>query len=397
MLNLKSLTVLVWLLLIAILTILNAGCSSSGKRVNTVPEPELTVAERLQGVLDQAVVDGLPGVALAILSDEISFTGVAGVEDVATAAPLTNTHRFYLASIGKTYTSVAIVRLAADGLLHLDDPITDWLPDSITDRIPSADAITVRSLLNHTSGIFDYQNDGDDGAEWEAAFIPDPARHWMNTDVLPFFLDQPLNFEPHGDYRYSNSNYVLAALIAEAATGLSIQDVIRYYVIDPLGLRDTLHGFDAVGLAGLAHGYFRFEDELVDLYPWYSHYGVGDGGIQATAADLARFARGIFTTDAVLDDAMRAEFLEPSAAGDPPSAVGLGIKVIQGETSDVVIFASGGRDPGARADVIHLQTPDQSITIALCANAAFDEFDILYENLTQAVFDVLGNAGGQAQ
>ncbi|MDH5303972.1 MAG: beta-lactamase family protein, partial [Gammaproteobacteria bacterium] len=194
MFNLKPLTVLGWLLLLAILTSLNAGCSPSGQRVDAVPEPELTVAERLQAVLDQAVADGLPGVALAIMGDDISFTGVAGLADVASAAPLTDNHRFYLASIGKTYTSVAFVRLAADGLLRLDDPITDWLPDSITDRIPFADAITVRSLLNHTSGIFDYQNDGDDGAEWEAAFIPEPARQWMNTDVLPFFLDQPLNF-----------------------------------------------------------------------------------------------------------------------------------------------------------------------------------------------------------
>jgi D-alanyl-D-alanine carboxypeptidase len=395
MFNFKSVTAIGWLLVLAILTSLNAGCSSSQQRV--APEPEVSFAERLQAVLDQAVADGLPGVALAIIGADVSFTGVAGLEDTASATPLSKDHRFYLASIGKTYTSVAIVRLAGDGLLHLDDPITDWLPVSITDRIPSADAISVRNLLNHTSGIFDYQNDGDDGAEWEAAFIPDPERQWMNADVLPFFLGRPLNFQPGTDYRYSNSNYVLAALIAEAASGLSIQDVVRYYVLDPLELRDTLHGFEAVGIPGLAHGYFGYQGDIVDIYPWYSHYGVGDGGIQASAADLAMFARRILTSDVVLDDTLRAEFLEPSAAGDPPSTVALGIEVIQGETPDVIIYASGGKDPGARADVIHLQTAEQSITIALCASAAFDEFDILYDNFTQAVFEVLGNAGGQAQ
>ena len=90
------------------------GCNSSNDDpLVEIPQPTLT--ERLQTVLDQAVTDGLPGVALAVRADDVSFTGVAGVEDLVTAVPLTVNHRFYLASVGKTYTAVAMLRLAADG------------------------------------------------------------------------------------------------------------------------------------------------------------------------------------------------------------------------------------------------------------------------------------------
>ncbi len=355
--------------------------------VGDTPQP--TVAERLQAVLDQAVTNGLPGAALAVRGDNVNFTGVAGVEEIATEVPLNVNHRFYLASVGKTYTAVATVRLAADGLLNLDDPITTWLPATITDRIPSSKAINIRSLLNHTSGIFDFQNDAE---EWLETFIVDTTRHWTNADVLPFFLDKPLHFEPTTDYRYSNSNYVLVALIAEAASGLSIQDIIRYYILEPLGLQDTAHGNEANGLPSLAHGYVEFNGELIDVYPWYTHYAVADGGIQSSAADVAEFVRGVLTSDTVLNDAMRAELLTPSGVGIPPSVYGLGIQIIAGDVPENFIYAHDGKDPGSRAEFLHVTSADKSVTIALCASASLGDYDFWYQQFVQAVIEVLNDA-----
>ncbi len=380
-----------------LLCTLFAGCNSSSSSVPAMPA-EPTVAERLQAALDQAVFDGLPGAALAVRSDDFSFDGVAGVEELATAVPLTVRHRFYLASVGKTYTAVAIVRLAADGLLNLDDPITRWLPAGITDRIPFGDAIRIRHLLNHTSGIFDYQDDAD---EWLLdAFLPDPARHWSNADVLPYFLDRPSHFAPGTNAGYSDSNYVLAGMIAEAASGLPIQSIVRNYLIAPLGLQDTVQGYEAQGLPDFVHGYVEWDGDLLDVFPWYSHYGVTDGGVQASVSDLATFLREVLTGDTVLDDAMRAELLTASGLGNPPSVAGLGIDIVPGTTAGSAVYSSQGQDAGSRAEVFHFTSAESDLTIALAASASLGSYDILYERFHDAVVEILSNAelipGGEA-
>lgn len=380
---------------LALLGCLLVGCGSSNGAA-VAPErpvgdaPQTTVAESLQEVLDQAVVDGLPGAALSVRGDDVNFNGVAGVEEIATAAPLTVDHRFYLASVGKTYTAVAMVRLAADGFLNLDDPITSWLPAEITDRIPSSDAITVRSLLNHTSGIFDYQDDAD---EWLfEAFLPDPTRHWTNTDVLPYFLDKPLHFEPMTDVSYSDSNYVLVGLIAEAASGLPIQDIIRNYILAPLGSQGTVHGNEAQGLPSFVHGYVELDGELLDIYPWYSHYGVTDGGMQSTVADLAEFVREVLTSDTVIDDAMRAELLSPPDVGEPRSIIGLGFDIDVDSIPETAIYFGQGQDAGSRAEFFHFAGAEKSVTIALSVSASLGDYDVLYDRFCQAVLEVLIDA-----
>lgn len=367
--------------LIALATLF-AGCHSSNSLPVTPAEP--TAAARLQAVLDQAVAAGLPGAALAVRSDNFSFDGVAGVEEIATAVPLNVNHRFYLGSVGKTYTAVAVVRMAADGMLDLDDPITRWLPAAVTDRIPSSDAITIRSLLNHTSGIVDFRGDA-----WDEAFIADPRPQWANSDVLPFFLDMPLNFVPTTDYGYSNSNYVLAALIAESASGLPIQDLIRNYIIAPTGLQDTAHGYEAQGLPSFAHGYLDAYGDIIDTAPWYSHYGVADGGMQSSAADLAEFAREVLSGDTMLNDTMRAEFLTPSGVGNPSSIYGLGIQIIAGPNPESFVYQHVGKNEGYQAFFAHITSASESTTVSLCVSASVGDYDILYEQLNSAVMEVL--------
>lgn len=371
-----------------ILGAMMTGCGSSNSSTTLPAVP--TVAEKLQAAVDQAVADGLPGAALSIRGDNFDFDGIAGVEEIATAVPLTVNHRFYLASVGKTYTAVAIVRLSADGYLDLDDPIAHWLPASVTNRIQFGNDMTVRQLLNHTSGVFDYQDDAD---EWLFnAFLPDPDRHWTNADVVPYFLDKPSHFAPGTDARYSDSNYVLAGMIAEAASGLPIQEVIRNYIIVPLGLQNTVHGYEGEGLPDFTHGYVELDGDLLDVYPWYNHYGVSDGGMQASVSDLAEFAREILMGDAILDDAMRAELLTASGIGSPPSIAGLGIDIADGVTAGNVVYSTQGQDAGSRAEFFHYTLAGTSLTIAFSASASLGDYDILYQQFHDAVLEILNEA-----
>lgn len=223
-----------------------------------------TIHERLQTALDQAVARGLPAAALAIRGPDVQFNGVSGKADLQTAEAVTQNHRFYIASTGKTYLGVAAVQIAADGIFNLDDVLTRWLPTAITDALAHSDKIRIRHLLNHTSGIFDFQNDGE---AWIADFIQDLTRQWSNADVLPYFVSHPLFFEPGTRYRYSNSNYILLTLVIEAATGRNLSQNLRNRIFEPLGLMNTLHGDEAIGIANLVHGYSDNDGEINDVYP----------------------------------------------------------------------------------------------------------------------------------
>jgi D-alanyl-D-alanine carboxypeptidase len=170
-----------------------------------------------------------------IAGRNIDFSGSAGATDLSTMEKATVEHRFYVASVGKTFVAATMVQMAADGLITLDDRITHWLPVEITKRIPSSDQMTIRMLLKHTTGLFDFQKHSED---WDNDFfyISGPTRQWQQADTLPFFLDKPLHFEPGTNYSYSNSNYILAALIIESASGSTLQNETRNRIIEPLGV-----------------------------------------------------------------------------------------------------------------------------------------------------------------
>ncbi|MES9969674.1 MAG: serine hydrolase domain-containing protein [Candidatus Thiodiazotropha sp.] len=355
------------------------GCNSSNIQ-------QATPNEQFQAVLDEAVARGLPAVSVTIQGRNIDFSGVSGVTDLTDGDAVHQDSRFYVASTGKTFLAAALVQMAGDGLLDLDDPITHWLPREITHRIPSSDHMSVRMLLNHTTGIYDFQNDGD---AWDNDFflVSGPDRQWTQRDALPFFLDRPLHFEPGSDYSYSNSNFILAALIIEEVSGQPVQYAIRQRIIDPLGLTHTLQGDEAIGQAGLVHGYFSDENERYDSHPWYSHYGLADGGIQSNSVDLARFIRGLLKSDLVLNDSMRSEMLQPSLLGTPPSSYGLGIKIREIEQSGETIYSHSGKDPGYQTKMLFVESKDTVIT--LCASGSFGEYDETVEQLLLEIFTLL--------
>ncbi|MCU7842528.1 MAG: beta-lactamase family protein [Candidatus Thiodiazotropha sp. (ex Monitilora ramsayi)] len=357
------------------------GCNSSNIS-------DATPDEQFQAVLNEAVEKGLPAVSVTIKGRNIDFTGVAGMTDLATGEAVRLNDRFYVASTGKTFLAATLVQMAGEGLLNLDDPISLWLPDTITGRIPSSSQMTARMLLNHTTGIYDFQNDGED---WDNEFflVSGPDRHWTQSDVLPFFLDKPLHFEPGTDYSYSNSNYILAALIIEAVSGEPLQHAIRQRVIAPLNLAYTLHGDEAIGTPGLVHGYFNETGERFDTHPWYSHFGLADGGIQTNSQDLARFLLGLMKSDLVLNDQMRQEMFQPSQLGTPPSTYGLGINIRPVEQTGDLIYSHSGKDPGYRTEMLYLDGKDTVIT--LCASGSFGEYDGMVQALLMDIFTLLAD------
>lgn len=224
----------------------------------------------------------------------------------------------YIGSVSKMFTAVVILQLWEEGQLDLDAPVETWLPG----LFPEGGRITVRHLLQHTSGLYDYL---EDPALLGAAY-DDPAATWTPRSMVTYAADFPLLFAP-GDadrWGYSSTNYVVLGMLIEAVTGRSLADETRQRILDPLGMQHTFAVPDEVPDEQLPQGYVnttRIPEAPVTFV-------FGTAHIVSTAADMQRFAAALFTGD-LLHAGTLAEmqtFVDGYEAFDMPAlAYGLGL------------------------------------------------------------------------
>lgn len=247
--------------------------------------------ERLFKKLEQQ--GGMSGVFLAAEQGEIIYQAAFGEADLATGRQLTTASVFDLASLAKPFTAAGIMVLAEEGKLGFDDPVAQWLPE-----LPYP-GITIRHLLSHTSGLPD--------------FMELFCEHWdrkriaTNADVLAMLAEHrlPAYFEPNESWLYSNTGYVLLALIIERATGWAFADFMRERVFLPLGMnasRIYSRRVEGDAMDNYAYGYVYDHHssryELPDLVP-ETHFAVfldgiqGDGAMSSNVHDLLAFDRAL--------------------------------------------------------------------------------------------------------
>jgi D-alanyl-D-alanine carboxypeptidase len=291
-------------------------------------EAPRSVEARLQAILDRAVRSpqtSFPGVALHVRRrGHGTWSGSAGRANVAPSRRMLPTHRFRAGSIMKPFVAAATLQLVEEGRFGLDDPLTTVLPPRVTARFVGAERITVRMLLNHTSGIGEYTDDAFDGE-----VVADPLRRWKVSELLDRAAAQPRASAPGERFGYSNANYNLLGLILERATGTSWRSVVRERVIAPLRLKHTSLPKPGHLPAGrdIARGYQSFGGALRDLTDVDSSMAGAAGGhaLLTSTQDLSRFLRALlagklFERPQTLD-AMMASV----AAQTPEGRVGYGL------------------------------------------------------------------------
>ncbi len=237
-------------------------------------------------VLDAAVAESaFTGVVTIDVGEERTLERCEGLTQRALGVPMTVDTRIAIASGGKAFTALAVMRLVEDGALRLDQPVRELLG---ADLPLVADTVTVKHLLSHTSGIGDYL---DEEAEWEASdFVLTVPVHTLTTAAafLPLLDGHPQKFAPGERFAYCNSGYLLLAVLLERLTGETYHDVVRRLVLAPAGLERT----DFLPLNALpadaALGYVDDEGDLVNTLH-LPVLGNGDGGIFTTAGELHRF------------------------------------------------------------------------------------------------------------
>jgi D-alanyl-D-alanine carboxypeptidase len=274
--------------------VLLVGCSEVSQ-----PPPATDLADTFQRLLDEAAADpAVPGVALSIDSSvlDLDWAGAAGVADPESGTPMTVDTPVRIASNTKTYVAAAVLRLAEEGKLDLDDSIADHIPEEQVALLEGDGyeprAMTVRHLLTHTSGLFDHSS----GPQYEEAILADPQRQWTPAEQLRAAVEwgDPLA-GPGEVYSYCDTGYVLLGEIIEGASGKPLAAAVHQLLdFHELGLAATWwEHFESAppGLPARAHQLFGDLDTF-DFNPSFDLYG--GGGLVATVGDLARFWRELF-------------------------------------------------------------------------------------------------------
>ncbi|GGP07038.1 beta-lactamase family protein [Nonomuraea glycinis] len=311
---------------------------------------------RLQRVLDRAVADGMPGAMAEVRDGRRSWFGTAGVADTDTGLKRRRQEYFRAGSTTKTFVAVVVLKLVAEGRLSLDDTVDKWLPGVVKGNGHDGSKITVRQLLNQTSGIFSYTSDADLATEqWSTAFLKARFNSYRPEQLVKTAMRNPPSFAPGKGWGYSNTNFTLAGMIIEKVTGRSYAEEINRRIIRPLGLRKTyLPGEDTKLRKPHARHYVKFpvgEDtttpyDLTDMNPSWAGSA---GSIVSTMNDLHTFYRAVLN-GRLLPPALQKEmFTTVSTKGAQwidNTAYGLGI-FSQKLSCGVTVWGNGGRIHGS--------------------------------------------------
>jgi D-alanyl-D-alanine carboxypeptidase len=257
----------------------------------------------IQQHLEAVLETGVSGAVAVADGPGGRVEAVAGVANVATGEPLTPDHRFRIGSVTKIFVAPLVLLLVEDGLLDLDG-----------DAAPFATGITIRQLLNHTSGLDDFV--GDPIAFFEP-YRTNPGHRWELTarDELELVLAKPRLFQPGEDWAYHGSNYLVLRLLVEGVTGTSLREALRTRIFEPLRL-DRTDLVEGPLLGDCAHGYLPPDNPilpggpgLVDVTEIHVPFHGAGGGIVSTADDVAAMLRALLGGD-LLPGYLRAEMLD---------------------------------------------------------------------------------------
>ncbi|GAA2126784.1 serine hydrolase domain-containing protein [Glycomyces algeriensis] len=327
-----------------------------------------------QQIIDGIVDAGFTGVQLRITDEHGEWTGAAGSREIGRPGKPSTEGAFRIGSNTKTFTAALVLRLVAEGRLALDDKAADHLP-----RFALDPRITVRMLLQHTSGVYNYTGDFEDGElvpgiTWQGkTWVEDRFKTFLPEELVEFALAKPLNFEPGTAWSYSNTNYVLARLVAESASGRPFAEEMRRLVLDPLGLTGTVVPETDPEIPGEhAHAYYRYEEDgqvhIADVSRMNPSRISTGGDMISTTKDLQRFITGVLG-DGFLPAPLLAEMVAPYPTPIPNMGYGLGV-FVQETDGGTVITHNGGI---ASYAALMFSTPDGGKTLTASITYVDDE------------------------
>ncbi|MFJ7310763.1 serine hydrolase domain-containing protein [Peribacillus frigoritolerans] len=282
-----------------------------------------TSTQRDRTAVKQAMRDtlqlGFPGILAKTAEGGKTWGYAAGVADLRTKKPMKTDFRFRIGSVTKTFIATVLLQLAGENRLNLDDSIEKWLPGVIQGNGYDGNQITIRQILNHTSGIADYVNSKDFD-------IMETKKSYTAEEFVKMGISLPPDFAPGKGWSYSNTGYVVLGILIEKVTGNSYPEEVENRIIEPLDLSNTFLPGNSSVIPGTKHarGYFQLDgaSELKDVT--YINPGSSDGDMISTADDLNKFFSYLLSGKLLKEQQLK-QMLTTVPTGREGTGYGLGI------------------------------------------------------------------------
>ncbi|MDJ0460233.1 serine hydrolase domain-containing protein [Streptomyces sp. H27-C3] len=328
---------------------------------------ETTGHDRTQEAIEAAVKAGVPGVVAQARDEDGSWTGTAGVANLKTGQEREAPDRYRVGSITKTFVATVLLQLQAEGRLDLDDTVDQWLPGLIRGNGNDGRRITVRQLLNHTSGIYSYTEDPDFvKSVFGDGFFKHRYDTWIPRQLVKTAMGHKPDFAPGTSWNYSNTNFTVAGMVIEKVTGRSYGKEIERRILKPLELRATsVPGTDArmPRPSGRAYSTLSVDPnakvhDVTELNP--SAAGAA-GEMISNSSDLQRFYRALLK-GRLLPKQQLKEMMTTVAVGDQMPEGGYGLELMQLKLKcGKEVWGHGGGIHGSLSEALVTRNADHSL------------------------------------
>lgn len=343
------------------------GHSSDCASTNSLNHPR---SSEYQAILDQYTKNGLPGISALIRDKYGVWTGASGFSDISQEIPMRSCTVSKAASITKSFIGALTLKLAEEGKLNLDDPLSKWIDVKFLDPVKNARESTLRMCLNHTTGISDVISDNG----FYLALLNNPDKKWKPEELLEFVYGDEPEYAPGTDASYSNTNFIYLAMAVETATGKDQGVVLREKILGPLGLNDTWYYWHDNLPPNTAQGYYDLHNNgtILNVTNYNTGSGNGYGGLYSTVFDLQTFIEALVREKRVLSQEYLDQMLTFTDSVETYSrANGLGIfRDFLERAPDEYAYGHRGRDLGYTADMYWF--PEKDITMVYLVNYGTD-------------------------
>ncbi|HDR8042553.1 TPA: beta-lactamase family protein [Bacillus cereus] len=285
---------------------------------------------------------GYPGILAKTSEGGKTWIYAAGVADLSTKKPMKTDFRFRIGSVTKTFTATVVLQLAGENRLNLDDSIEKWLPGVIQGNGYDDKQITIRQLLNHTSGIANYTRSKDFN-------MMDTKKSYTAEELVKMGISMPPDFAPGKSWSYSNTGYALLGILIEKVTGNSYAEEIENRIIEPLELSNTFLPGNSSVIPGTKHarGYIQLDgaSESKDVTYYNPSMGSSAGDMISTADDLNKFFSYLLGGKLLKEQQLKQMLTTVPTGTDELGDSGLGIFKMK-LSNGVSIWWHGGTIPG---------------------------------------------------
>ena len=303
----------------------------------------------MQAIIDKWIGEGVPALQVVVKNKNGWLIARGGYASKESQTPISGDGTTWIFSITKTYTAALIMKLKERGQLDLDKPVKQYLPSSIATKLKNSQKVTVRNLLNHSSGIVNFL----ELDQYRARQFADPLHQPTISEILDMVYPEDPQFEPGSATHYSNTNYLLLGVILEKLTGKSYASLVRSEIIEPLKLEHTYLSLSAAQIASLKFPQYYFDPagdgQLANGTSWNNAAGNASsswGGIAARPTDVILFYEALTNGKVVKHQSL-------SEMQQYQNDFGLGIESYQYQPGSTLQFGHEGDGVGNSTMILY--------------------------------------------